>query len=321
MGLEEKILQKLDEAGGAYLSGEALAAAFGVSRAAVWKAVCRLEKQGFTLSRVRNRGYALLAGSDELSAAELGRFLGQGIGLHVRRETRSTNDDAKALAAAGADAWTIAAADTQTAGRGRYERAFYSPPGSGLYMSVLLRPALAAAETGLLTVCAAVAVAEAIEELSGKRADIKWVNDIYMAGKKVCGILTEAAFDVESGRLSYAVVGIGVNVKHCSFPPELCNIAGSVFAEGEYPPEGRARLAAAIVGRLRYHVEHLAERSFLEEYRRRCFLIGMRVHVSAGRTKADADVLGLDDNCFLIVRFDDGSVRSLSAGEVRIILN
>ncbi len=321
MELKEKVLRRLEEARGEYISGEQFAAESGVSRNAVWKCIRALEKDGFAIDSVRNRGYALRAESDVLSSAGIEKFLRESdFSVRVVKTTASTNDDVKALAAAGASAWTAVVAEAQTAGRGRYSRPFYSPAGTGLYLSVLLRPRLPASETLFITACAAVAVAEAIERVSGKDAAIKWVNDIYMSGKKVCGILTEASFDVESGGLAYAVVGIGVNVKHCAFPAELKEIAAPVFAEGEYPEEGRARLAAAILERLRYYVDRIPERTFFAEYKRRSFVIGRRVRVLSGAVEGEAEVIDLDENCFLIVRFESGETCTLSAGEVRIML-
>jgi hypothetical protein len=126
-------------------------------------------------------------------------------------------------------------------------RNFYSPPGTGVYMSLLLRPKVPAADSPLITLAAAVSVAEAVEAVSGSRAQIKWVNDIVMNGGKVCGILTEAALDLESGSLDYAVLGIGVNAKtpDDGFPKELQGVAGAVFGRGEAPPDARSRIREA----------------------------------------------------------------------------
>lgn len=277
-----------------------------------------MEKEGFAISSVKNRGYALLEESDALSASGIEKFLHGERPVKMLKKTGSTNDEAKALAALGARDGTIVVAESQSEGRGRYRRPFYSPEGAGLYMSILLRPKIPASETLFITTCAAVAVCEAIEEVSGKYAEIKWVNDVFLGGKKVCGILTEASFDVESGGLAYAVVGIGVNVKAASFPKELQGVAASVFAEGEYPSEGRARLAAEILIRFRRYVDRIGERAFYEEYKRRCFVVGKRVRVLSGTLEGEAEVVALDENCFLIVRFDDGTLRTLSAGEVSI---
>ena len=318
MELKEEVLQRLESARGEYISGEQLAEQLGVSRNAVWKCVKRLEKDGFAISSVKNRGYAVLPESDALSAVGIEKFLPEGFGVKVLKKAASTNDEVKSLAAEGAPEWTAVIAEEQSAGRGRYRRPFYSPAGSGLYMSILLRPKFPASETLFITTSAAVAVAEAIEAVSGKYAEIKWVNDVFLGGKKVCGILTEASFDVESGGLAYAVVGIGVNVKAASFPKELQGVAASVFAEGEYPSEGRARLAAEILIRFRRYIDRLGERAFYEEYKRRCFVVGKRVRVLSGTLEGEAEVVALDENCFLIVRFDDGTLRTLSAGEVSI---
>lgn len=320
MELKEEILRKLDAARGEYFSGEQLAAEFGVSRSAVWKCIKKLEREGFAIASVKNRGYAVLAESDALSASGIEKFTGGGFSVRVIKKTGSTNDEAKALAAEGAPEWTAVIAEEQTQGRGRYQRSFYSPAGSGLYMSVILRPAFPASETLFITACAAAAVAEAIESVSRKYAEIKWVNDVFIGGKKVCGILTEAAYDVESGGVSYAVVGIGVNVKESAFPPEIRDTAGAVFADSMYPSEGRARLAAAILERLRYYTERIPSRDFYTEYKRRSLVIGKRVTVVSGMLEGEAEVLDLDENCFLVVRFDDGTVRTLSAGEVHIKL-
>lgn len=320
MELQEKILRALEGARGEYFSGEQLAARFGVSRNAVWKCMRALQGQGHLLSRVQNRGYALLPESDVLTAAGVEKFLHGGFCVHVLPSVGSTNDEAKALAAAGAPAWTAVLAESQSAGRGRFDRAFHSPAGSGVYMSILLRPRLTAAESLFITACAAVAVCDAVESVAGKYAQIKWVNDVFLGGKKVCGILTEASFDAESGTLSRAVVGIGVNVKCRKFPAELQGVAGSVFGEGEYPAEGRARLAAAILEAFRRRCEDIPSRGFFAAYKARSLVLGRKVTVLSGSLSGEAEVLDIDENCFLVVRFADGSVRHLSGGEVSIRL-
>lgn len=320
MDLKAKILKRLENARGDYISGEELAAELGVTRNAVWKCIKRLEGDGYAVSSVKNRGYALSPQGDELSSFSVEKYLGErreGFRIEVKKSSLSTNDDVKKLAEQGAPAWSAVIAEEQSRGRGRYERSFYSPAQNGLYMSVLLRPQLAANETLFITTCAAVAVAEAVEALCGKYAEIKWVNDVYLQGKKVSGILTEASFSVESGGLDYAVVGIGVNVRG-SFPAELGNIAVSMFGEGQCLPQIRSRLAAEVLLRLRDYCEHIKERTFYAEYKRRSFLIGKRVCVLNSGCSRGAEVVGLDENCFLTVRYDDGSFAKLVAGEVSI---
>lgn len=320
MRLKEEILKQLEEDRGNFISGESLAARWGVSRGAVWKAIRSLEKDGFCILSVKNRGYALSAESDALSESGIKKYVGEGFDVRVIKRAASTNDEVKKLAENGAGEWSVVIAEEQSAGRGRFGRPFYSPEGSGLYMSILLRPKFPAADTLFITTSLAVAVCEAIEHVSGKRADIKWVNDIFMEGRKVSGTLTEASFSVESGGLAYAVVGVGVNVKSGCFPPSLSEIAGSVYGEGEYPVEGRARLAAAILERFRYYYDRIPERAFFPEYKRRSLVVGKRVSVFSGALEGEADVLDLNENCFLKVRFPDGRECLLSSGEVSIKL-
>ena len=208
----DALLQKLTEQGDNYISGAELARWLGVSRTMVWKGIEQLRAEGYGIESVTNRGYRLLPEHDVLSAREIAlRLTTPGLRLRVYPSVTSTNTILKNMAAAGEPEGAVAVAGEQTAGRGRMGRSFYSPPGTGLYLSILLRPGIPAEETTPVTACAAVAVAESIEELSGEPAQIKWVNDVYVRGKKVCGILTEASIDCETRIADYLVVGIGVN--------------------------------------------------------------------------------------------------------------
>ena len=192
-----------------YVSGEGLASALGISRTAVWKAIGQLKEQGYEIESVTRKGYRLLSRSDVLSEGGIRRHLKHPeLSLQVFSTIGSTNTELKALAARNAEAGLALVASQQTAGRGRLGRSFYSPPDTGIYLSLLLRPRLRAQEATAITAAAAVAVAETLEELSGEPMEIKWVNDVYHHGRKVAGILTEAAMDFESGFLSYVVVGI-----------------------------------------------------------------------------------------------------------------
>ena len=226
--------------------------------------------------------------------------------LTATPQTGSTNDDLKAAAKSGAPDYSVVIADRQLTGRGREGRSFVSA--SGLYMSVLLP--VEAEVLPYLTHLAAVAVCRAIEEVAALRAEIKWVNDVFVGGKKVCGILTESV--VVGDRRRY-VVGIGVNAGTPpeSFPPELREIAGTVQAD-------RSDLAAAVLK----HLFALAEETPLDkvkkEYAERCFLAGMRVTVVKEISEREATVLGLSDALGLLVRYDDGEKEELTSGEVRV---
>lgn len=227
----------------------------------------------------------------------------------------STNALVRARAVDGEGAGLVVIADRQTAGRGRLGRAFFSPPGCGLYLSVLLRPTLAAADALLLTTATAVAVAEAIEAVTGLAVGIKWVNDLYLDGRKVCGILAESAITA-SGRLDYAVIGIGVNVRAPvgGFPDELRDIAGSLLPADA--PDLRPALTDAILARLLPAVDALPARTHLAAYRARSTLLGRRVTVLPGGEAVEVE--GIDDDAHLIVRCADGTLRALSSGEISV---
>ena len=190
----QALLQALSAAGGAYISGQQLAGQLGVSRAAVHKAAAALIAQGYALEAVSRRGYRLLGG-DPFCAEAVGPYPAP---VQVYDTLESSNRTAKLLALDGAPHGTLVLTAHQSAGRGRLGRVFESPSGKGVYLSVLLRPAVPAASAQTATIGAAVAVCRAVQELCGLELGIKWVNDLYYQGKKVCGILTEAGTDLES---------------------------------------------------------------------------------------------------------------------------
>lgn len=237
---KERVLRALEAREGAHVSGAQLARELGVTRNSVWKAVNALRREGYHIDATTNRGYALSHEDDLLSASGIRRFLPADAPLFptVRKCLDSTNAEALRRAVDGAPEGTVIVAEEQTAGRGRRGRSFFSPAGTGIYLSILVRPALAAERAHLLTCSAAVAVAEAIEACAGVDASIKWVNDVYCRGKKVAGILTEGSFDLEGGVLQHAVVGIGVNVRppHAGFPAEIAERAGAVLPASDATP-------------------------------------------------------------------------------------
>lgn len=250
--------------------------------------------------------------------------------IKILDETDSTNKQLKALAENGATEWTALIAEHQTAGKGRLDRSFLSPRGSGIYMSFLLRPTISApalpvTDSVLLTICAATAVHEAIKSVTGKDTAIKWVNDLYHNGKKVCGILTEGAFTKDGKALEYAIVGIGINVIDPCFEGELGNIATGLFGKDECDNADlvRARLIAEVLNRFRYYYEKQlavleAKRTFIEIYKEKMFLYGKKVNVFAGNVIREATVLSLNDDCSLRIEYDNGEQQDLSYGEVQI---
>ena len=238
-------------------------------------------------------------------------------------EVDSTNNIAKKRGLSGEPEGYLAVAESQTAGRGRLGRTFVSPE-NGIYMSILLRPVCSPEEALRITPIAAVAVTEAITALCGRRAEIKWVNDIYMDGRKVCGILTESVFRAEAGGLDFAVLGIGINLSEPEggFPKEISDIAGAIFAYGETTDGFRERLIAEVWNRFMGFYDDLRNPETVEKYRALCFLPGKQVlvienTVAAGVSRP-ATVLGITDNFGLLVRYEDGTEETLSTGEVSL---
>lgn len=236
----------------------------------------------------------------------------------------STNTTARELAKDGAADGTVVIADRQSAGRGRLQRSFFSPEGTGLYMSLILRRDLPASAALRLTPLAAVATAEAIEAIIGRGVYIKWVNDIYMDNKKVCGILTEGAMDPQTQALQYAVVGIGVNVAppEGGFPEELRHIAGAILPKSENAAEVRDALAQRILSNLMTLLEERDPASAHTRYRSRLVLLGypITVHTADGSSSRVATALDIDEGYRLIVRYEDGSIEHLDSGEVSVRL-
>ncbi len=317
MGIKERTLELLKS--GETVSGGQLARELGVSRNAVWKAVNGLRRDGYAIDAGTNRGYRLTSAPDLLSETEIRRWLtakefGRQIEIHDRLD--STNNRAKALAAAGAPHGTTVIADSQSGGRGRLGRSFFSPGHSGVYMTCVLRPECAPEKAGLLTSLAAVAAARAVEKVSGAEVKIKWVNDLYLGDRKICGILSEAGLDMEAGRLEYAVVGIGINVKRMAFPPELRETATSVGNETGGDPD-RNRLIAEILNGLEALYGTLETGAFLQESRERSNVIGRNVTVIEGGRTYPARALDIDSQGRLVIETENGT-SCLNYGEVSL---
>ncbi len=321
MELTDSILELLRESPGP-LSGQQMAQRLGVTRNTVWKAVEKLRAAGYEISAVTNQGYRLQAESNVVSPDNIRRWLepqAAGVAIRVLESVTSTNTVLKELAEQGGREGMVVIARQQTQGKGRLGRSFVSPPGSGLYMSILLRPRFSAEEALSITTAAAAAVARAIDGITGRRALIKWVNDVYFRGRKVCGILTEASVDFENSGLHYAVLGIGVNLQEPpgGFPPEVAPVAGALFQEE--PPQGAAsRLAAGILNCFFTYYQAMPARAYMEEYQARSLLTGMGITFLEGGVRQEGTVLGVDQEARLLVRLPDGSEKRFGAGEVEI---
>lgn len=321
MSTKEKVMEELLNSDD-YISGETLSQKLGVGRNSVWKAVKQLQEEGFDIQAINNKGYILKSTGDILNREIIKSFLDKTDDreIIVLDETDSTNNYAKDLARKGAKNATAVIADCQTAGKGRMGRSFCSPHGTSIYLSIILRPETDMETCQLITSCAAVAAAQAIDKVCGTDVKIKWVNDLFLNGKKICGILTEASVNFETGQPEYAVVGIGINVKSIKniFPEELMNVATSIEDETGKAPS-RAEIIAEILKNIDILTKNLSDTSFLENYRKRSFIIGQRVSVSKLGSEKNALAIGISDNAGLIVRYDDGTEETLNSGEARIL--
>ena len=323
MKLKEKVLLLLKTREGEFLSGQELAEQLEVTRAGIWKAIKALQEEGYPIEAITNRGYALQSMPDILSVVGIKQELlkeNQYLHVEVEKQIDSTNTRLKQMVTEGEHRDMVLLAEEQTQGRGRFGRAFFSPYGTGLYMSFLLHPQLQYREGELLTISAAVAVAKAIEKISGEEAQIKWVNDIWMRGRKIAGILTEASTSLESGQLEYAIIGIGINVTEPAqgFPEELKDIAHSVFPKAIKKENLRNQLAGEIINQFMSYYRKIREREFLEEYKKRSFVVGKDISVLRMGQQRNAKALEVDDQCHLKVQYEDGTIEYLSSGEVSI---
>lgn len=242
--MKEEILRLLRSADG-YISGQELCNRFGVSRTAVWKAINQLKEAGYEIEAQQNKGYRLMAAPDLMTEAEIKSL------MHtdwVAKEVLyfdtidSTNTKAQELAEKGYPSGTLVVADKQDSGKGRRGRSWVSPSGTGIFMTLMIKPDINPNNASMLTLVAALAVAKAITSVTGEEAMIKWPNDIVVNSKKVCGILTEmnAQFDY----INNIVVGIGINVHNESFPEEISQMASSLMIEAGGKRFHRAQIIA-----------------------------------------------------------------------------
>lgn len=320
MSVKNKVLHILEQNKGENISGQELAEKLGVSRTAVWKAINSLKDEGYLINGVSNKGYSLSLLSDVLSAEGIQPFLKnkyKDIPITVYKTIGSTNTVAKLLAMKNATHGTVILSEEQTEGRGRMGRNFYSPAESGIYMSIILQPQLNIADSVLITTAASVAVCLAIDKFTDIEPKIKWVNDIYINDKKICGILTEAVTDIESGTINNVIVGIGLNVKTEIFPPEINDIAGSLL---NYQDNNviRNQLSAEIINNILDISHNLKNKAFLETYKKRSMIIGEKIKYLKNNQWFEGYAQDIDEFGGLVVFHDDGNKEVLHSGEISV---
>ena len=319
--MKTEILRYLKEADG-YISGQELCERFQVSRTAVWKVMKQLEAEGYAIEAVRNRGYRLKTAEDILSREEiLSSMKGQWAGKEVLylAVTDSTNTEAKKAAEHGAPHGMLAVAEHQTGGKGRRGRSWDSPEGTGIFMSLILRPAIAPVHASMLTLVAALAVARGIEQCAQVKSLIKWPNDIVINGRKVCGILTEMSADPDC--INYVVVGIGINVNMEEFPEEIRSVAASVYTESGKKLR-RSTLISAVMEAFEEYYSVFMETAdmsrLLEEYNEKLANCGRTVRVLDPAGEYSGMAHGINSQGELLVETEDKAVKTVISGEVSV---
>lgn len=308
-----------------YISGETISRKLSVSRAAVNTAVKTLRDEGYEIISSTNRGYLLKNDPDILSRGSVSAFLPDSRYGDVLffDSVVSTNNVLKDIASKGAVSGTVVLADHQTGGKGRRGRSFSSPAGAGIYLSYLFRPEAGFDRISDLTSWTAVAVADAVKNACGLDCSIKWVNDLLINRKKICGILTEVSVEGESGFIDTCIIGIGINVNESAFPDEISDIATSLSIENGGKKYIRSKLAAEIIRCMDKLASGWPDSAYyLERYRGLNITAGSRITAyplmmenGRGRT---GTAIAVNDDFSLKVRFDDGSTENLKSGEVSV---
>lgn len=322
MSIKNKILVILETRKGEYISGEEIATELKISRTAIWKWIKDLRNDGHKINAVTNKGYSLDTLNDVLSVAGIKLFLQDqklAENIVLQKIVDSTNQVAKKIAIDGNADKTIVLAEEQTAGKGRLGRSFFSPSAKGIYLSIVLKPNLNLENATLITTATAVAVCQAIEKVAQVKAEIKWVNDVLVKRKKVCGILTEAVLDFESGNIDYVIVGIGINFnnKKKDFPEDVQKVAGSVFS-GDAGSVTRNQLVAEVVNMFFAVMEKVGDGKFMEEYKKRSVVLNQHVEFLDKNEMIAATAIDIDNGGELVVRLENGEIRSLNSGEVSV---
>lgn len=305
-----------------YISGQQLCDYFNVSRTSVWKVMEQLKGEGYEIEAVRNRGYRLVRSPDVLSEAEIRSILRTewaGNKVVYYDETDSTNNRAKDFGEKKGAHGTLLVADKQNAGKGRRGRVWESPSGKSIYMTILLRPEITPDKAPMLTLVMGLSAAEAICKVSGAEAEIKWPNDIVMGKKKVCGILTEMATEMEY--VNYIVIGVGINVNQQYFAEEIKEMATSLYKETGNVYK-RSELISAVLERFERNYEVFLETGDLSGLREAYDSIlvnrGQEVKVLEPGNEYRAVAEGINKTGELIVTLPDGQKKNIFAGEVSV---
>ena len=319
MTLKQQVLQLLENSRGQALSGQQLADTMQVSRASVWKSIKSLQSEGYQIVATTNKGYVLQESNDILSEQSLRACLSPKYSqadVVALKSSPSTNAEAMTRLLSGQlNHGALIVADEQTNGRGRMGKTFFSPK-KGIYMSVALCKSIEnMQDVMVITPATAVAVQRSIAKLTGVDTKIKWVNDLYIGNRKVCGILTQADIDFESGKAGTFIIGIGINFVEQNFPDDIKDKACSLF-EGQ-PNVTRSQLIADIYDNVMTLTDDLTRRDFMQEYKANSMVIGKEISYTINREEKRGKVIDIDNDGGLVIQENDG-IRHLTCGEISI---
>ncbi|WP_456278570.1 biotin--[acetyl-CoA-carboxylase] ligase [Bacillus sp. AK128] len=321
--LREKLLEVFTDADGEFVSGQKLSEVLGCSRTAVWKHIEDLRKEGYELEAVRRKGYRITIKPEKITSNEIQlglktKYLGRSI--HYEETVTSTQKIAHKLAYDGANEGTIILAEEQIAGRGRLDRSWYSPKYTGIWMSIILRPAIPLPQSPQLTLLAAVSIAQAIQEVTGLEPEIKWPNDILFDRKKTVGILTE--LQAEADRINSIIIGVGINVNQSEqdFPDDIKEKSTSLFIQSG-KKVNRAELIQTILEKLEKLYESYLQTGFYpikllwEAY---AISIGKEIVASTLNGKIIGMAKGITDEGVLVIEDESGKTHYVHSADIEI---
>ena len=327
MSTKLRVLETLKDKSPAYISGQELADSLAISRNSVWKAIKKLQDDGYNIDAKASIGYRIVEAVDTLSASVITDMVSKPCKVHVFDVIDSTNTYAKGIEDVSTP--TLIIANEQTKGRGRLGRSFYSPSEKGIYMTIAFEPDFGIDKAMLITSLTAVAVCKAFEETIGIGPKIKWVNDIYLQGQKVCGILTEAESNFETGNISKIIVGIGINCFEQEFPEDIKDKA--TFIKNPVKDFDRNQLIAAVTNKFFELVENFDKTKLLRDYKSRSMILGQPILIYGTNQSAlpenggrgiKARAIDIDENGGLVVEYLEGvmsrQMETITSGEVTI---
>ncbi len=292
-----------------YVSGEKIGEELNLSRTSIWKAIQRLQQEGLEIDSIKNRGYKLIQG--DLILPDLIQEKTK-LTIRYKSETKSTQTDAKEGIEGGSLGNSLYLSTCQTAGRGRFQRPYYSPSQGGIYMSLHIQPNLPYEKLPSYTLLVAAAVYKAIKNLTMIEVDIKWVNDIYFKNKKMAGILTEAMTSVETGVVTDVIIGVGINFAISDFPKEIKEKAGSLFT----PPAPITR--NELISEIWRCFYQTAPEELLYLYKEHSLVLGRKVSFIQEQTEKKGVAKDISDKGQLLIQFDDQTEIWLNSGEISL---